>query len=208
MNNSPANPPRAIIFDLGKVLLDFDWQIAVRQLLPHVRNPLTAIPAVLSGSRLLHDYECGALTSQQFYEEIRSRVGFSGTFDEFAAGFGDIFTELPEMVALQAAVRQAGYRTYIFSNTNDLAIQVVREKFPFFANFDGWFLSYEQKAMKPDPRAYEIMEAMSGAKGADLFYLDDVPANVEGALARGWRGVVHVNAQTSRQSLAEAGVSW
>lgn len=208
MTDSVIAPPRAIIFDLGKVLLDFDWQVAVRQLLRHVRNPLTAVQSVLSGSSLLHDYESGAMTSAQFFEEMRARVGFAGSFADFAAGFGDIFSEIPEMIALHAEVRRAGFKTYLFSNTNELAIQVVRAKHPFFADFDGWFLSYEQKAMKPDPRAYEIMEEMAGARGSDLFYLDDVPANVEGALARGWRGVVHVDVRASRQALSEAGVRW
>jgi putative hydrolase of the HAD superfamily len=201
MNPDSNHPPRAIVFDLGKVLLDFDWQLAVRRLLPHVRSPLTAIQSVLSGSSLLHDYESGALSSAEFFERIRERVGFAGTFQDFAAGFGDIFTEIPEMVALHAAVRRAGFRTYLFSNTNELAIQVVRAKFPFFADFDGWFLSYEQKVMKPAPLSYERVEAMAGLRGADLFYLDDLPANVEGALARGWRGVMHVSPDASRRAL-------
>lgn len=208
MTDSLIVPPRAIIFDLGKVLLDFDWQIAVRQLLPHVRNPLTAIQSLLTGSSLLHDYESGAITTERFVEEVRARVGFAGSFADFAAGFGDIFSEIPEMVALHAAVRRAGFKTYLFSNTNELAVQVVRAKFPFFANFDGWFLSYEQKVMKPAPRSYEVIEQMSGLRGADLFYLDDVAANVAGARARGWRGVVHVSAQASRQALVDAGVRW
>ncbi|MBK9139991.1 MAG: HAD family phosphatase [Verrucomicrobia bacterium] len=208
MTASVSTTPRAIVFDLGKVLLDFDWQLAVRQLMPHVRNPLTAIQGVLSGSSLLHDYESGAISTSDFFEQVRSRVGFAGTFEDFAAGFGDIFTEIPEMVALHAAVRRAGYKTYLFSNTNELAIQVVRAKFPFFAEFDGWFLSYEQRVMKPAPRSYEIVETMAGLQGPDLFYLDDLPANVEGALARGWRAVVHVSPELSRQALAEAGVRW
>ena len=54
------------------------------------------------------------------------------------------------MIQLHAALRQQGIPTYIFSNTNELAVSHIRRTFPFFANFDGYILSYEHGAMKPD----------------------------------------------------------
>ena len=57
-------------------------------------------------------------------------------------------------------------RTYIFSNTNHLAIENVRKLYPFFRDFDDYIFSYEHGAMKPDSKLYEVVEERSGCRGA------------------------------------------
>ena len=110
------------------------------------------------------------------------------------------------MIALHAELRQRGFKTYIFSNTNDLAIEHVRRNFPFFKNFDGYIFSYEVGAMKPQPKIYEAMEAMTGRRGADLIYLDDRAENVAAGAARGWRAILHESPEKTRQALTNLGV--
>ena len=53
--------------------------------------------------------------------------------------------------------------------------------------------SYEVRSMKPAPGIYEAMEAMAGAKGADLVYLDDRLENIEAGAARGWQALLHAD---------------
>ena len=112
----------------------------------------------------------------------------------------------PVSDAYERELRQRGYATYIFSNTNDLAIEHVRRDFPFFANFDGYILSYEVGAMKPQPKIYEAMEAMTGRRGADLVYLDDRAENVAGGAARGWRAILHESSEKSRAAIVAMGL--
>jgi HAD superfamily hydrolase (TIGR01509 family) len=126
---------------------------------------------------------------------------------EFGEYFAKIFTPIPAMIELHAALRRQGYRTYIFSNTNDLAIEHVRQDFPFFADFDGHILSYEVKAMKPNPAIYEAMEAMCGAKGEQLVYIDDRAENIAGGAARGWRTVLHETPEKTRAALHLWGIN-
>ena len=59
---------------------------------------------------------------------------------------------------LHVAVRRKQIPLYIFSNTNELAITHIRRQFPFFGEFDGYILSYEHGAMKPDAKLYEVVE--------------------------------------------------
>ncbi|MGD0539484.1 MAG: HAD family phosphatase [Verrucomicrobiota bacterium] len=198
--------PTAVVFDLGKVLLDFDYRIALRRLRPWLRADLTEGNGLLSGLPVLLEYECGQLTTEEFFERIRGVLGFTGTLAEFAPAFGDIFTEIAPMVAVHAEMRRRGVATYIFSNTNELAIRHVRRQFPFFAGFAGYILSYEQRVMKPDAAIYEALERLSGRHGAELFYLDDRPENVAAGWARGWQGVVHETPAASRAALVQAGV--
>ncbi|HEX5221840.1 MAG TPA: HAD family phosphatase, partial [Verrucomicrobiae bacterium] len=175
--------PSIVVFDLGKVLVDFDYSIAGRRLAAKSRASAAEIQKFFDHSPLLYRYETGLMTRQEFYEEVRRVAGYDGSLDEFAAFFADIFTEMPEMTALQAALRGNGIRTYIFSNTNDMAIEHIRQAFPFFANFDGHIYSYEVGAMKPSAKIYEALEAMSGQRGAEVLYLDDRQENVDAGAA-------------------------
>ena len=195
MNRAPV-----FIFDLGKVLVDFDYSIAARKIAARSSSPQD-LHAFLGATPLLVEYESGRLTRQAFYDAICEAVHFQGDLMEFGSYFADIFSEMPGTIALHAELRRRGFRTYIFSNTNDLAIEHVRRNFPFFASFDGYIYSYEVGAMKPEAAIYEAMEKMTGRSSADLIYIDDRHENIAAGAARGWRAILHESPEKTRQVL-------
>jgi HAD superfamily hydrolase (TIGR01509 family) len=190
-----------MVFDLGKVLVDFDYSIAARKIAARCTKPPENLHAFLGSSPLLVEYESGRLTRGQFFAAVRDAVGFRGDLVEFGKFFAEIFSPIEPMIALHAELRRRGLPTYIFSNTNDLAIEHVRRDFPFFKNFDGYILSHEVKAMKPDVKIYEAMEKMSGKRGAEIIYIDDRLENVEAGSARGWRTILHETPEKTRATL-------
>ena len=194
------------IFDLGKVLVDFDYSIAAKKIAARSEKAPEDLHAFLGSSPLLVEYESGRLTREQFYAAIKNAIGFRGDLAEFGNYFAEIFSELPETIALHAELRQRGFNTFIFSNTNDLAIEHVRRDFSFFKNFGGYVFSYEVGAMKPEAKIYEAMEKMCGRHGADLIYLDDRAENIAAGAARGWRAILHESAKKSRTALKNFGV--
>jgi len=199
--------PPVIIFDLGKVLVDFDYSIAAKKIAARSgKNSIRVLHDFLSTSPALVDYESGRLTRREFFDAVHGAIGFYGGLEEFGGYFADIFTEMPGTIALHAELRQRGFKTYIFSNTNDLAIEHVRRNFPFFGNFDGYIFSYEVGALKPGPEIYAAMETLTGRRGADLIYLDDRSENVATGAARGWRAILHESPEKTRQTLAAWGV--
>ena len=205
MPNPPV--PAAVVFDLGKVLLDFDYSLVVRRVAARSdRLDVPGIGQLLLHSPLLPAYERGELSSPDFFEAIRRPTGFTGSYEEFVRYFDDIFAEIPPMVAMQAELRRRGVPTFIFSNTNELAMDCIRARFPFYGNFNGYILSYELGSMKPDAPIYEAMERMTGMRGAELIYLDDRPENVEAGAARGWQTVLHHDPAVSRERLTAAGL--
>jgi HAD superfamily hydrolase (TIGR01509 family) len=200
------NPPSVVVFDLGKVLVDFDYSIASRRILRRSRLTDTELQHLLCTSPLLHQYETGAISTAQFYQGVCAASGYDGGLEEFSAAFADIFTEIKPMTALHAALRAAGIPTWIFSNTNEIAGRHIRRRFPFFSNFDGYVLSCEHGAMKPDPKLYEVVERQTGHKGVAILYLDDRAENVEAGAARGWRAVLHETPEKSRSQMAILGL--
>jgi len=107
---------------------------------------------------------------------------------------------------LHAALRQRGVPTYVFSNTNELAVGHIRKSFPFFSQFNGYVCSYEHGAMKPDAKLYEVVERTSRLGGSEMLYLDDRPENVAAGAARGWHAVLHESAEKSQAAVAAFGL--
>ena len=187
--------PKVVLFDLGKVLVDFDYGIAVRRIAARGRVTAEDFGRFIATAPLLFSYEMGHLTSEAFYNEICALTGFCGNFGEFSLAFGDIFVPIKPMVALHAAVRKRGIPTFLLSNTNELAVKHIRRTYPFFADFQGYILSYEHGVMKPEPRIYEIAERVTGCQGPDILYLDDRPENIAAATERGWQVILQETPQ-------------
>src|ERR1051325_5289003 len=133
--------PAAIIFDLGKVLVDFDYSIAARKIGERAREGIDTAKIFVDHAPILLRYELGLVTTEAFYDEMCAATGFGGTADEFGAFFADIFSPIPAMAELHAELRRKGYPTWIFSNTNPLAVEHIARRFPFFGQFDGYILS-------------------------------------------------------------------
>ena len=198
--------PKAVVFDLGKVLVDFDYTIAARRIAARGKMTLFEIAQYINQSSVFMQYESGRVTTGQFYDEIRGVTGFRGDLAEFGACFADIFVAIEPMVKLQAALRRRGLAAYVFSNTNELAAEHIRRNFPFYANFDGYILSYEHGAMKPDAKLYEVVEHKSGRWSADLLYLDDRPENIVAGAARGWQVILQETPEKSRAAVRKLGL--
>lgn len=189
--------PEAVVFDLGKVLVDFDFTRAARALARASGLPVEPVRALIQESPTLTAFECGRLTARQFFEEVQRQTGFPGSFEEFARLFTGIFWAIAPMVALHGRLRAARVPCFVLSNTNELAVAQLRRQFPFFADFDGYVLSYEHGCMKPDPRLYEVVERLAGRTGPRLLYLDDRLENVQAGAARGWQAIHHQAAEAT-----------
>jgi HAD superfamily hydrolase (TIGR01509 family) len=198
--------PPVLVFDLGKVLVDFDYSIAARRIVPLCSFPADPAKFFTQHAGLLENYELGKFTTQEFFDQIKTVSGFSGTEAEFSAFFADIFTPMQAMIDLQGELRKTRLPAYIFSNTNNLAIEHIRRRFPFFSDFDGYVLSYEHGAMKPSTRVYEIVERASNRRGKEIIYIDDRPENVETGVARGWHSILHETPETTRAALQKLGL--
>ena len=85
-----------VVFDLGKVLVDFDYNIAVPRIAARSTLPPAEVKRFYFQSHLLVDYESGRLTRQEFFKEVCKVTGFRGTVGEFGKFFADIFTEIQD----------------------------------------------------------------------------------------------------------------
>jgi FMN phosphatase YigB (HAD superfamily) len=193
----------AIVFDLGKVLVDFDYRILVHRLAQRCGRTPREIATLVEQSPLLSAYESGQINTGAFFQQVQAASGFPGNLEEFADLFGDIFTEIEPMTAMHSQLHAAGFPTFIFSNTNELAVRWITRRFPFFSRFDGYVYSFEHRVQKPDPQLYEVVESKAARRGADLIYIDDREENIDAGQARGWRVVLQENPAKTRARVGE-----
>jgi putative hydrolase of the HAD superfamily len=198
--------PRTVVFDLGKVLLDFDYRVAARAVSARGKSTPEELMTHFGAAPLLLRYEVGFMTTSEFFQETSRISGYSGTAEEFAAVFGDIFTPITPMIDLHQQLRARGFNTWIFSNTNELAVRHIRARYPFFAKFDGYVLSFELGCMKPDPAIYAIVEERAQAREAEILYIDDRPENIEIGAARGWQVILQETPEKTRAQIEALGL--
>ncbi len=181
----PINPHPAIIFDFGKVLLDWDPRYLYRKLLPDD----TAVENFLSE---IHFYEWNVAhdAGQPFDESVAQLCEQFPHYCELIAAY---HTRYPESIAganqpvveILAALKQASYPLYGLSNWPAGKFDLVRPQYPFFEWFDDIVLSGEVLIVKPDPRIYQIMLERIGRPAGECIFIDDSLANVAGAQRAG-----------------------
>ena len=119
--------------------------------------------------------------------------------------WSDMFAENRPMLALAAALKGRLPRV-ILSNTNAVHMQYVLRAFPGVRDFDGHVFSHEVGLEKPDPRVYLYTLQRHGLTATRTVFIDDVIANVEGAVAVGLRAIHYQSYVQTRQELVNLGL--
>jgi putative hydrolase of the HAD superfamily len=196
---------RAIIFDLGRVLVHFDFKRAYRaleQLCPHAAAD---IPGILARDRIAERFETGLLDASEFHTEITRCLGLDIPYDRFCTLFCSIFTDclLPDSLVEDLASR---YRLVLLSNTNSIHFEMIRRTYPILRHFHELVLSYEVKAMKPDPAIYRAAVAAARCRPEECFYTDDIAAYIEGAKQMGIDAVQFESATQIQAEMRARGI--
>ncbi|MCA9156538.1 MAG: HAD family phosphatase [Planctomycetales bacterium] len=200
--------PRFIYFDLGNVLLNFDHEIACRQMAAIAGVEPRVIRELVFQSDLQWQYECGQVTSREFYDHFREQTRSEPEFAELLHAASDIFTLNLSIVPLVAHLKAAGHRLGILSNTCDAHWQFVTagRYWTVPDAFSVHALSFELGAMKPDPKIYEAAAELAGCEPGEIFFMDDREDNVQGALAAGFDAVLFRDTPTLARDLRKRGV--
>jgi glucose-1-phosphatase len=196
----------SILFDLGKVLIPFDFSRAYNRMAFRCELSPEETRTRLAATRLFVDFESGAITSAAFADTVSRELGFSGSFDEFCEIWTSIFLPDPLLPdSLIAGLRQ-DYRTIIVSNTNEIHFEMLRKTYPILEHFDDYVLSYRVRAMKPGRAFYEAAIESAGCQPDRCLFIDDLAENVEGARAAGMDGIQFVGRDSLESELKSRGV--
>ena len=198
---------RAIFFDLGKVLVHFDFQLGYRALEGRCPHPAAEIPRRLAATGLVERFETGLIEPRDFVARISEVLDLELDYDEFCRIWSCIFrhTLVPESMLAGLAKR---YKLVMVSNTNAIHFDSIRANYNLVRHFDALILSHEVKAMKPRPEIFEAALAAADCKPEECFYTDDIPQYVEAARKLGIDGVVFQSVEQLQSAMVERGIDW
>jgi putative hydrolase of the HAD superfamily len=184
---------RTIAFDLGGVIITIEHERAVgrfRQL--GIADAAQQLDPYTQGGPF-GALERGDITPEEFRQEMSRQTHREVSSDECAHAWMGYMGEVPtSKLDCLRELREEGYRLILLSNTNPFIAQWAES--PAFdrrgnalgSYFDASYKSFEIKAMKPDPRFFEIVEQREQLVPRQTLFLDDGPRNIAAAAARGW----------------------
>jgi putative hydrolase of the HAD superfamily len=167
--------PRALLFDIGNVLVRFDFSPAAQKFASLSKATAQEVLSLLAPFK--DDLESGRIADDDFIAQSVERIGFRGTRDEFVQIWGDIFTANEPMIA---RVKQLSGQMplYLFSNTSGLHKAWLFEKFDVFGLFAGGIYSHEAHCMKPHEPIFHAAINAFGLEPGQTLYIDDLPDNI------------------------------
>src|SRR4051794_34265482 len=144
---------RAFIFDIGNVILRFDFQHAIRKLEQHCDPVAESVLELIEPVKLA--YEDGRMERAAFQEQVRAILRYTGSDADMVAAWEDIFTANEPMVRLIEELAPR-FPLYLLSNTSDIHVDFIFRRFPVFERFQDAVYSYKVRASKPSRAIYEI----------------------------------------------------
>jgi FMN phosphatase YigB (HAD superfamily) len=198
---------KALIFDLGNVILAFDFKRTYRALSTVCPYKPEQMPDRLRATDLVTRYESGAVASDVFFGELATILELDGlSYERFQEIWFSIFDTEPLCPESFFEHLAKDYRLILLSNTNDLHFESIRARFPLLEHFHGLVLSYKVGAMKPEPKIYEEAIRLAGCKPEECFYTDDIQVYVDGGKKAGLDAVQFQSYEQIRAELIARGV--
>lgn len=192
--------PKAVIFDIGNVLIEWNPERVYDRVMPD-RAAREALFAAVDLHAMNDRIDRGAPFRETVYETAERHPEHR----EMIRLWHDRWIEMaspaiPGSWTLLRGLRAAGVPVFALSNFGIGSFEVAETHYPILAEFDRRYISGHMGVIKPEPRIYEMLEADCGLTGAELFFTDDRPDNIEAARARGWQ----THRFTSPEALAGA----
>ena len=182
---------RNMVFDIGNVLMDFRWQEYMRSLFGENEALIQTINQGIWHNGCWAAMDKGEMDGAA---TLRSAVAFAPqyekeiklTLDRVALAFHKFGYAVPWVQELKGM----GLNVYYLSNYSAFSIAANPDVLDFIPCMDGGVFSFEVKAVKPEPEIYRCLCDKYGLKPEECLFTDDVPANVKGAQACGFQGIV------------------
>jgi 2-haloacid dehalogenase len=192
---------KAVVFDLGGVLIDWDPRHLYRQL--------------LADDAAVEEFLATVCTPEWNAELDRGRPFAEGVAElverhpEHAAEIAAYHERWPEMlggeipgtVEILAELRAAGVPLYALTNWSAETFLISRDRFEFLDWFDGLVVSGEERVIKPDPRIFRLLLDRFGLDPGATFFVDDSEANVAAARELGLDAVRFTGPEQLRRDL-------
>jgi glucose-1-phosphatase len=186
----PSSRADALLFDLGRVVIDIDFNRAFSRWAEHARCGQELIRERFQQDTAYKRHERGEIDSKEYFANLRESLGIDISDAQLLEGWNSILVgEMPGVSELLAKAAES-FPLYAFTNSNRAHEQCWSKQFSsILGNFKQVFVSSTIGLRKPEAEAYDHVVTAIGASANRIVFFDDVLENIEGARARGLQAV-------------------
>lgn len=198
---------KMIIFDLGGVVLQFDHMITSKKLADFSKYSSDEIYKKIFNSDLNKDYDCGKISSRDFYKRVMEILDIDIPFSLFKEFWCKIFWIDDSMEKFIRELKKNDYKLYLLSNTNELHFEHEINDFSIMKEFDEFFLSYKMGHRKPNKEIFlEVLER-TGFDANNFIFIDDKKEFVDVARGLGFMGILFENLDLLKKEFEIIGIN-
>ena len=192
---------RNLVFDFGKVLVEYDFVDFFRRLIPDARRCMQ-LASIMTDDETLRRFDREEKPIEELVKDLISEnPAFEDEIRLFAERYPEIITgEMPGMKELLVRLKGEGFSLYGLSNWCS-KVYVTMGQYDIFQLMDGYVISSEEHLVKPEAGIYHRLYEKFGLKPEECIFADDKQENIEGARMTGMRGIVFENAAQYEREL-------
>jgi len=179
----------AIVFDLGQVIVPFDYKYFVEKVNKHKSGIGETFLELYNQNYSIHrNYEKGLITEAVFISKMLEYLDDCIDGETFCKYWSDIFSVDEKVVSLLPELKKR-FKLFLISNTNSIHKKYGFEHYEFLKLFDKLFLSHEVGFIKPEKEIYQAVEKVSGFPSEEHIFIDDILEYVNVAKDLDWDGI-------------------
>jgi 2-haloacid dehalogenase len=193
----------AVVFDLGKVLLDWSPRYYYAQFFSGDESALERFLGEAITSEWILAMDCGQTMDHAIAERSTRFPRHADLLQRWREGWPEMLRgEIAGSVAILAELKTRGIRLYALTNFSHETWPIARKRFSFLEWFEDIVVSGEVGLVKPDPRIFTLTVERCRLDPVRTVFIDDLPANVEAARAHGLHGLHFISPEKLRADLA------
>ena len=178
-----------IVFDLGNVLLPFNYNIMLEKLDKIEKNLGQRFLKFYQDNYNIHrTFEKGELSDEEFINIMLESLNNKLDRETFCTYYSKIFIENKDVTALLPEFKK-NYSLVLLSNTNSIHKKYGWGDFNFIKYFDKLILSYEVRAYKPEEQIYKVVQDFTQKPSREHIFIDDVVEYSDTAKKLGWDAI-------------------
>ncbi len=204
----PSSRFRAIIFDIGRVLVRVDVPRATTGLAHGASLSPREIWSALQNDPHWLDWQEGRIPPRDWHLHVAKRFGGKLTFEQFTQVWNRALDPNPIQDDSFLEKLSHHYRLAVLSNTDPIHVSYMEKTYDFLSSFPVRIYSCRVGASKPNPRIYREALRLCKVRAEEAVYIDDVPSYAEAAGRLGMTGVVFQSPPQLRSDLRNLGLEF
>ena len=200
-------PIKVILFDLGNVILPFNYYQIAEKLCRFSKKREFQDPRKIFSylfnlqEGVINHFDKGEVSPSEFFGSVKKHLDLSISFEQFIPIWTDIFIENREVSEIILSLR-GRQKLGLLSNTDPLHFSHILSTFPIIRIFEKYILSFEVGFKKPDVRIFQEAIRWASVEPKKILFIDDTKDHVEVALSLGMQGIHFVSTDQLRKELS------